>query len=89
MSSLLVLLPDGPANSAAEFAYALTPDGRLTTSHGSAPAALLPPVRGAGAEVIAVVPARAVSWHRVELPPGVGPASPRLRGVLELSLIHI
>ena len=83
MSSLIVLLPTGPAASAGEFAYALTPDGRTLESHGSAPVALLPAARGAGAEVVAVVPARALSWHRVDLPQGVAAGSPRLRGVLE------
>lgn len=83
MSSLIVLLPHGPASPAGEWAYALSPDGQRLESHGSAPAPLLPAPRGAGAEVVAVVPVRALSWHRVELPQGITAASPRLRGVLE------
>jgi general secretion pathway protein L len=83
MSSLIVLLPSGPTAAAGEVAYALTPDGRLLESHGSAPPALLPAIRGAGAEVVAVVPARTLSWHRVDLPRGVAVGTPRLREVLE------
>jgi general secretion pathway protein L len=83
MSSLIVLLPHGAVPTAGEWAYALSPDGQHLESHGTAPAALLPAPRGAGAEVVAVVPARALSWHRVELPQGVTASSPRLRGVLE------
>ncbi len=83
MSSLIVLLPHGAASPSGEWAYALSPDGQRLDSHGSAPAALLPAPRGAGAEVVAVVPVRALSWHRVELPQGITAGSPRLRGVLE------
>ncbi|MBI5276436.1 MAG: general secretion pathway protein GspL [Burkholderiales bacterium] len=83
MSSLIVLLPAEPAGPAGEFAFALSPDRRTVQDHGAAPLALLPQPRGAGAEVVAVVPAQAVSWHQVELPKGVNAATPRLRGVLE------
>lgn len=83
MSSLFVLLPPGPVTGATEFDYLVSPDGRSVGAHESAPAALLPPAQGAGAEVVAVVPAQALSWHRVELPKGVSPGSPRLRAVLE------
>jgi len=83
MSSLIVLLPREAAGAASEFAFALSPDRRTVEQHGSAPAPLLPQPRGAGAEVVAVVPAQALSWHQVELPKGVTAASPRLRGVLE------
>jgi general secretion pathway protein L len=83
MSSLFVILPAEPAGTSTEFSYLVSPDGRTAGAHGVAAAALLPPVGGAGAEVIAVVPAAALSWHRVELPKGVPPGSPRLRAVLE------
>ncbi|MBI2770230.1 MAG: general secretion pathway protein GspL [Burkholderiales bacterium] len=83
MSSLVVLLPAQPAGTSAEFAYVLTPDGRTVGDHASAPAALLPRPGGAGAEVVAVVPVQALSWHLVELPKGLGAGSPRLRSVLE------
>jgi general secretion pathway protein L len=83
MSSLLVLLPPGPATMATEWAYAVTPDGRTLASHGDAPAALLPAPTGAGAETIAVVPVQAVAWQKVDLPKGMAAGSPRLRAALE------
>lgn len=83
MSSLIVLLPPEPVGAATEFSFALSTDRRTLEQHGSAPAPLLPQPRGAGAEVAAVVPVQALSWHQVELPKGVAPHSPRLRGVLE------
>lgn len=83
MSSLLVSLPLEPATSATEWAYAVTPDGRTLSDHGKSPAALLPLPRGAGAEIVGVVPVQALSWHRVELPKGMAPATPRLRAALE------
>jgi general secretion pathway protein L len=83
MSSLIFLLPNLPVTAATEFAYLVTPDGRSVGDHASAPAALLPRPAGAGAEVVAIVPVSALSWHQVELPKGVTAASPRLRAVLE------
>lgn len=83
MSSLIVLLPVEPADPASEFAFALTPDGRAVQDHASAPAPLLPQPRGAGAEVVAVVPVQCLAWHRVDLPKGVPAGSPRLRAALD------
>ena len=83
MRSLVVLLPLQPATAATEFAYVLTQDGRTAGAHASVPAALLPLPSGAGAEVVAIAPATAVSWHQVELPRGTTARSPRLRAVLE------
>jgi len=83
MSSLIVSLPLTPASSATEWAYALTPDGRTLADHGKSPAPLLPLPRGAGAEVVAVVPVQALAWHRIALPKGMAPGSPRLRAALE------
>lgn len=83
MSSLIVPLPLEPAGPATEWDYALTPDGRTLGDHGRAPAALLPQPRGAGAEVVALVPVQALAWHRVELPKGVAAGTPRLRTALE------
>ena len=58
MSTLIIHLPlSGPAT---EYDYVLTHDGRTAQAHGRVPPALLP---GASAEVVAVVPARALSWH--------------------------
>lgn len=83
MSSLLVSLPLEPAGTATEWGFALTPDGRTLGEHGTAPAALLPQPRGPGAEVVAVVPVQALAWHRIELPKGIAPGTPRLRAALE------
>lgn len=84
MSTLIVSLPLEGASAATEWAYAVTPDGRVPGDHGKAPAALLPQSRGPGpAEVVALVPAQALAWHRVELPKGVAPGTPRMRVALE------
>lgn len=83
MSALVVHLPTQPLGASTEFGYALTVDGSTLESHGSAQAALLPAPARAGAEVVAVVPAAMISWHRIELPQGTTPRSPRLRAVLE------
>ncbi|KAF1049817.1 type II secretion system protein GspL [Xylophilus sp.] len=82
MSTLIVLLPPGPAAGAsADHPFVLTADGHAVVQHGSAPPALLPLPTGTGAATVAVVPARLLSWHRVDLPRGVNQA--RLRPVLE------
>jgi general secretion pathway protein L len=83
MSTLIVSLPLEDASNATEWAFAVTPDGRTLGDHGKAPAALLPQPRGAGAEVVALVPVQALAWHRVDLPKGVGPGTPRMRTALE------
>ena len=83
MSTLLVSPPLEPVTSATEWAYALTADGRSIADHGAARAALLPLPRGAGAEVVLVVPVRALAWHRVELPKGIAAGTPRLRAALD------
>ena len=71
MCSLIVSRPLEPATGATEGPYAVTEDGRDLTDQGRAPAALLPLPRGAGAEVVAVVPSQALAWHEVDLPKGV------------------
>jgi general secretion pathway protein L len=83
MSSLFLLLPAAPMTATSEFAYVLSVDGRSADTVSRAPVSLLPHAHGAGAESVAVVPADALSWHRVEWPRGITPRSPRLRAVLE------
>lgn len=83
MSSLLVLLPAGPVSGALEYPYLLSPDGRSASASGRVAAALLPAATGAGSEVVAVVPAAALSWHRVTWPRGLAAGSARLRAALE------
>lgn len=83
MSTLLLHLPLLRAGAETEYRYTLSADGHSASGQGSARVALLPAAgRGAG-ELVAVVPARALSWQRVQLPQGVGSQSPRLRAVLD------
>ncbi|NVO04837.1 MAG: general secretion pathway protein GspL [Rhodoferax sp.] len=75
MSTLILSLPLADA-SAPEYDYVLTPDGVQASLQGRSVAAMLPAQAGRGTEVVAVVPARALSWHRISLPERV------LRGLL-------
>lgn len=54
----------------------------VNSTPSPSPAPPLIPVH-LGAETLAVVPACALSWHRVQLPAGIRAKSPRLRAVLE------
>ena len=88
MTSLILVLPLLPAGPATPYDYAISIDGETVSNHGSVPLALFPPA-ASGAEVVALVPAQALSWHQVTLPRGtLGRAwlsdgsSPRLRNVL-------
>ncbi|MBY0455501.1 MAG: general secretion pathway protein GspL [Burkholderiaceae bacterium] len=83
MSTLILYLPLARSGPATTYRYTLSADGHSATHHASATAALLPSSGRAAGEVVAVVPARALSWQRVQLPHGVGNQSPRLRAVLE------
>ncbi len=83
MSTLLVLLPTGPVSGALEFTYIVSPDGRSLATSGRGPATLLPHTGGPGGEVVGVVPAEALSWHRIDWPRGVAAGTPRLRAALE------
>src|SRR3989344_5137053 len=87
MSTLILFLPPARPGPATEYSYTLTADGHTALRHATAPAALLPEPTRPGGEVVAVVPARALSWQRVQLPPGLalgaGQQTPRLRSVLE------
>jgi general secretion pathway protein L len=83
MSSIYVLLPSTPATAQTEFEYLVSSDRQSITAQAQAVPALLPLPAGAGSEVVAIAPAQALSWHRVTLPRGAGPRSPRLRAILE------
>jgi len=83
MSTLILTLPLARSGPATEYPYTLSLDGHSAARHASASAPLLPAMGRAASEVVAVVPARALSWQRVTLPAGTGPQSPRLRAVLE------
>ena len=91
MTQLIITLPlERPEASSTtlQLDYVLSPDGRTMASHSRAAPALLPSPNNA--EVVAVVPAQALSWHEVQLPKGLlakgfltETGSPRLRSALE------
>lgn len=86
MSTLIIclpaLVPGALPSAASSYDYVVTGDGSAVTVQSSAPPGLLPAaVRGG--ETVAVVSAAMLSWHRVDIPKGVGMASPRLRVVLD------
>jgi general secretion pathway protein L len=88
MSTLIVTLPLEPPLATAQFDYVLTPDGRTVTGQSRVPVALLP--AAPNGEIVAVVPAQALSWHSVQLPRGTlsknflsESSSPRLRAILD------
>lgn len=87
MSTLILFLPATSPGPATEYSYTLTADGHNATGQATAPATLLPEPSRPGGEVVAVVPGRALSWQRVQLPPGlplgVGQQNARLRSALE------
>ena len=88
MSSLIVTLPSTPPTAAALCSTVWTEDGSTAKRQLDAPLNLLP--QTPDAEVVVVVPAAQLSWHRVEFPKGTlergffqeGNA-PRLRAVLD------
>jgi general secretion pathway protein L len=89
MSTLILTLPLANAAATPEYDYVLTTDGQQPTAQGRTAAALLPANAGRGADVVAMVPARALSWHGIALPERVlrsmlsGRIEPaRARGVL-------
>lgn len=89
MSTLIVTLAFPAATSATGYDYVLSPDGSSLSAQGHAPAALLPASPGRSNAVVAVVPARAMSWHQVTLPGTMARSlrgrlagQPRLRAVL-------
>ncbi len=86
MNTLLVQLPHSPASPASTYSYAISSDGQTVASSASSHAGTLPATTGGGSEIVAIVPAQMLSWHRVHLPKGsaAGKAgSPRLRAVLD------
>ena len=81
MASLVVCLPSGAAGPTVSYAYVVSQNGQQMLQQGGATAVLLPAL-ARGSELVAVVPLAALSWHTVDLPSGLGTASPRLRSVL-------
>ncbi len=86
MSTLILSLPPTPSGTSTQYGYTLTADGHTAQRHALTEAALLPEPTRPG-EVVAVVPVQALSWQKVQLPPGLplgaGQQTPRLRSVLE------
>ena len=82
MNTLAIYLPQGAAGVTLTYDYALIADGHNLIDHACVSAAFLPATARAS-EVVAVVPVELLSWHRVELPKGMGTGSARLRPVLE------
>lgn len=72
MSTLIVTLALRGAATTKEYDYVLTADGQTVSAQGRASAALLPTTTGRAVSVVALVPARAMSWHLVTLPPATG-----------------
>ena len=90
MTSLIISLPLVGPDAAELYDYVLSSDGLTPVAHASVPLALLPTTHD---EVVALVPAQALSWHQVKLPVGSVPrvmsgerASARLRSILDGAL---
>ncbi len=78
MSHLILSLPLTAASPSSLYAFT---EGTATASLRQASPALLPPV-DRNTEVVAVIPAAALSWHAVDLPAGKALRGPSLRAVL-------
>ncbi len=83
MQTLLLQLPIEMPSAQAAYGMA-----RLDTAHAGqrlqgshTPLGLLPPIERT-VEVVAIVPAAALSWHRVSLPAGLGRSGNRLQAAL-------
>lgn len=89
MSTLIVILSTEPAGAAPEYEFVFDDAGMQPAAHGRCPPAMLPAPVKPSPEVVALVPARALTWLQVRLPHTVGrsllrrQADPqRLRAVL-------
>lgn len=87
MTTLIITLPFADIDPAARLEYVLSTDGLSVTTHDTVGLGLLPKSHD---EVVALVPAQRLSWHRVSLPAGSVPrgmggerATARLRAILE------
>ena len=84
MSTLTIALTLARPSAGTEFSYVTSEDGRTVAAQGSAALALLPRADA----LVLVVPARALSWHAVKLPPMVtGRQRAALDGMLEDRLL--
>lgn len=76
MTTLTLLLPLVAPGVGTEFDYVVSSNANAMMGHGTAPLALLPRAD----TLVLVVPARALSWHQVRLPPV---AASRLHAALQ------
>jgi general secretion pathway protein L len=87
MTTLIITLPPAGIDPASRLEYVLSGDGLSVQTHDTVPLGLLPKSHD---EVVALVPAQRLSWHRISLPTGSVPrglagerATVRLRAILE------
>jgi general secretion pathway protein L len=87
MTTLIITLPSAGIDPTARLEYVLSADGLSVSAHDVVGLSLLPKSHD---EVVALVPAQLLSWHRVSLPTGSVPrglggerVSARLRAILE------
>jgi len=90
MTTLNITFPLTYPDATALFDYVQSSDGFTATAHASVPLALLPTGHD---DVVALVPAQALSWHQIKLPAGSVPrnlsgerAGSRLRAILDGAL---
>ncbi len=82
MSQLIIALPLEALTAETVLTFVLVVDGQAVEAGECLPAQLPHPDLP-GHENIALAPVRALSWHQVTLPEGVGQGSPRLKAVLD------
>ena len=90
MPTLILRLAHTPHADDAVYDYVLSADGSTVAEHATQSLAQLPQPGKAGLEVVALVAARHLSWHKLRFPPGVlgrrgwrDADAPRVRAVLE------
>lgn len=84
MRTLIIQLPPGPPSPSLPYPHARVEAGANTRPPALqwATAALLPATDGPS-ETVALVPAAALSWHRVELPAGLHKQAQRVQAALQ------
>lgn len=83
MNTMLIKLSGKSTDAEDLYPYVVTSDGQTANAKGHAAIGNLPPNGKTAYKVAVIVPAERLSWHRVELPPGINIKSTRLRAVLE------
>ena len=84
MRTLIIQLPPGPVSPATVYPHAVVqPEQAETAVRLQWSSAALLPAADRQTEVIALLPAANVSWHAVELPPGLHKQTARLQAALQ------